>query len=76
MHAYSTPLTVEVPTSGNLTDDVVGHATERPDRVLFSRRSPSGWSDVTAAEFLAEVRAVAKGLVASGIEPGDRVAVV
>jgi long-chain acyl-CoA synthetase len=70
---YSTPLQVAVPDSGNLADDVVANGTDHPAAVVFSRRSGSEWTDVTAAEFLAQVRAVAKGLVAAGIEAGDRV---
>jgi len=73
---YSTPLQVDVPGVGNLTDDVVVNGTEHADTVLFSRRTAQGWASVTAAEFLAEVRAVAKGLVAAGVEPGDRVALL
>jgi len=75
---FSTPLTIEVPATGNLTDDVVRNAAEAPDAVVFSRPAPdgSGWADVTAATFLAEVRGVAKGLVAAGIEAGDRVALI
>jgi long-chain acyl-CoA synthetase len=73
---YSTPLQVEPPASGNLTDDVVRNGTDHPDAVVFSRRTAQGWSDVGAATFLAEVRAVAKGLIASGVEPGDRVALL
>ncbi|MGO4257952.1 AMP-dependent synthetase/ligase [Marmoricola sp. RAF53] len=76
MREYSTPLQVDVPGVGNLTDDVVVNGTEHADTVLFSRRTAQGWSSVTAAEFLAEVRAVAKGLVAAGVEPGDRVALL
>ncbi|HWI43866.1 MAG TPA: AMP-dependent synthetase/ligase [Nocardioides sp.] len=77
MREYSTPLTIALPTSGNLTDDVVRNAAEAPDAVQFSRAgADGGWTDVTCAEFLAEVSAVAKGLVAAGIEPGDRVALV
>src|SRR3546814_259303 len=38
--------------------------------------SDLGWTDVTAAEFLAEGTAVAKGLIAAGVEPGDRVALI
>ena len=37
---------------------------------------PEEWHDVTAAEFLVEVRGVAKGLVAAGVRPGDRVALI
>jgi long-chain acyl-CoA synthetase len=41
---------------------------------LFSLpTADGGWSDVTSAEFLAQVKAVAKGLVAAGIQPGDKI---
>ncbi|MFW6775683.1 AMP-dependent synthetase/ligase [Nocardioides sp. CPCC 205120] len=74
MREYSTPMTIEIPGTGNLTDDVVRNAAEAPDAVVFSRPDGSGgWADVTAATFLAEVTAVAKGLVAAGVQPGDRV---
>ncbi len=76
MREFSTPLTTEIPAVGNLTEDVVRNAREAPDAVQFSRPGTDGWVDVTAAEFLAEVSAVAKGLIASGIEVGDRVALV
>jgi long-chain acyl-CoA synthetase len=73
---YSSPLTVELPTTGNLTDDVVRNGREHPDEVSFARRTVDGWDDVTAAEFLAEVSRVAKGLIRSGIGEGDRVALL
>ena len=76
MREYSTALQVQVPTTGNLTDDVVRNGTTSPDRVAFSRRTSEGWIDVTAREFLDEVQAVAKGLVAAGVEVGDRVALL
>ncbi|HEU5035948.1 MAG TPA: AMP-dependent synthetase/ligase [Nocardioides sp.] len=76
MREFSTPLTTEIPAKGNLTDDVVTNAREAGDTVQFSRPAPDGWEDVTAAEFLAEVSAVAKGLIAAGIGIGDRVALV
>ncbi len=76
MREFSVPLNVEVPTTGNLTDDVVSNAHEAPDAVVFSRRTGTEWSRVTAQEFLTEVRAVAKGLVAAGLQPGERVALI
>src|SRR5215218_3656439 len=78
LREFSTPLTVAVPATGNLTDDVVRNAAEAPDAVVFSRRPPGSeeWEDVTTAEFLAEVRDVAKGLLAAGVEAGDRVALI
>src|SRR6266704_4500302 len=53
-----------------------------PPQAVVLRR-PAGasgvsgaWSDVTASQFKDEVVAVAKGLVAAGIEAGDRVALM
>ena len=76
MREYSTAQQVSVPTTGNLTDDVVTNGNEYADVVVFSRRAGSTWADVTAGEFLEEVRAVAKGLMAAGVEAGDRVALI
>ena len=76
MREYSTAQQVNVASTGNLTDDVVTNGTEHADHVAFSRRAGSRWADVTAGEFLEEVSAVAKGLIAAGIEAGDRVALI
>ena len=76
MREFSTPLSIAVPTTGNLTDDVVVNAREGGSTPVFSRPTTDGWVDVTAAEFHDEVRAVAKGLVAAGVEAGDRVALL
>ncbi len=76
MREFSSPLTTDLPTSGNLTDDIVRNAREAGDSVAFRRNTPEGWVDITASEFLAQVRGVAKGLVAAGIEVGDRVALI
>ncbi|POX64889.1 long-chain fatty acid--CoA ligase [Streptomyces sp. Ru62] len=64
-------------TTGSLADLPFGHAAETPDAVLLRRRDRGGaWRPVTAAAFATEVAAVAKGLVAAGLEPGGRVAVM
>jgi long-chain acyl-CoA synthetase len=73
---FATPLSTVIPTTGNLTDDVVANAREAGDTAVFSRRTGDGWVDVTAAQFHDEVRAVAKGLIAAGVEAGDRVALL
>jgi long-chain acyl-CoA synthetase len=73
---YASPLSITIPSTGNLTDDVVTNGRDFADTVVFSRRTGDEWSDVTAAEFLDEVQAVAKGLVAAGVEAGDRVAIL
>jgi long-chain acyl-CoA synthetase len=76
LREFSTPVTYVVPGDGNLTDDIVANAREHPDDVAFSRRVGAAWEDVTAAGFLVEVRELAKGLIASGVSEGDRVALI
>ena len=76
MREFSSPLNTEIPQTGNLTDDIVRNAAEAPDAVVFSRNVGGSWQDVTAAAFLAEVQGVAKGLVAAGVQTGDRVAII
>ncbi len=60
-------------TEGNLAQTVVVNAREVPDKVVFSTRSGSGWQDVTATRFADDVNRLAKGLIAAGVEVGDRV---
>ena len=73
----SRPLLVQPATSGNLSDCVLDWAREDPTAVCFSRKDPAGrWIDVTAAEFRDTARAVAKGLLAAGVQPGDRVGIM
>lgn len=76
MREFSTPSTISIPDSGNLTDDVVNHSREAADDVVFRRRAAEGLEDVTARQFHAEVCATAKGLIAAGVGVGDRVAVI
>jgi len=61
---------------GNLSDLPVRNCTSRPDQVGFCKPSSGGWVEVTNAEFLAEVRALAKGLMASGVGLGERVGIM
>ncbi|MEV7086625.1 AMP-binding protein [Streptomyces sp. NPDC093085] len=76
MREFGLPALYEVPSDGNLTDLIRRNAAQYPDVAVMARKSGAGWTDVTATEFLAEVRTVAKGLIAAGIEPGDRVALM
>ena len=82
MREFSTPmsgsLSAGIPATGNLTDDLVRNAAEVPEGIAFGRRLPGSeeWTDVTVAEFLSQVRGVAKGLVAAGVAAGGRVALI
>ncbi|MER6224766.1 AMP-dependent synthetase/ligase [Streptomyces sp. 900105755] len=73
MREFSLPALYEVPADGNLTDIVRRNAAQHPDVAVMARKVAGVWQDVTATAFLAEVHAAAKGLIASGIQPGDRV---
>jgi long-chain acyl-CoA synthetase len=70
---YASPVLVEPATRGNLTDIILTNAAEAPHKVAFSRRAGDAWQDVTWRDFLTQVTALAKGLTAQGIQPGDRV---
>ncbi|ARQ69282.1 AMP-dependent synthetase/ligase [Streptomyces marincola] len=62
---------------GSFADVPFVNAYEAPDAPAFSRRNRDGtWRDVTCAEFAADVVAVAKGLIAHGMRPGARLAIV
>src|SRR5947209_2788165 len=77
----SVPALVTPDPAANLTELVTRAAAEAPEAVLFSRPAsrPDAagvLEDVTSAAFLAEVGALAKGLIAAGVGPGDRVALM
>jgi long-chain acyl-CoA synthetase len=76
MREYTTPAVIKPPTSGSLSDPVWANASSHPDTAVFSRRVQGGWLDVSAAEFARQVTAVAKGLIAAGVQHGDRVALL
>ena len=76
MNEISVPALVEVPANGNLTQYISERASLEPNRITMSRPLGDGWQPVTAREVEQEIRSVAKGLVASGINVGDRVAIM
>ncbi|MFD3654821.1 AMP-dependent synthetase/ligase [Streptomyces sp. NPDC058620] len=62
---------------GSLAEIPFDNAREAPGEAVLSRKQPDdSWQDVTAAVFAAEVNAVAKGLIAEGLQAGDRVAIM
>jgi long-chain acyl-CoA synthetase len=84
---FSVPPVVTVGDAANLTDPVWDNAEKFPNGVQFLRRNPGGnrssgdaagdtsggWTDVTSRQFRDEVIAVARGLIAAGVQPGMRV---
>ena len=80
MREFSIPALAQIPANANLSNAVFRRAAEQPQAVMLRRPGPAGlsgeWLDVTASQFRDEVVALAKGLVAAGIEAGDRVALM
>ncbi|MBT1191536.1 AMP-dependent synthetase/ligase [Rhodococcoides kroppenstedtii] len=75
MREFRVPASFSVDDDDSAVDSVFAHERSRPNAVVYRRQGRS-WTDVTAADFAAQVRAVAKGLMASGVEQGDRVALM
>ena len=71
-----TPPLAPTPTTGSIADLPFTNEAEAPDAVVLRRKEEDVWRPVTAADFAREVAAVAKGLIAEGLEPGGRVAVM
>ncbi|MFD7706535.1 AMP-dependent synthetase/ligase [Streptomyces sp. NPDC059786] len=63
-------------TTGSTADLPFTNAAEAPDAVVLRRERDGAWHPVTAAAFAREVTDTAKGLIAAGLEPGGRVAVM
>nr|WP_254367674.1 long-chain fatty acid--CoA ligase [Microbacterium sp. NC79] len=70
---FEVPAIVPADPQANITDLLVERVKKTPNRVLFSVPEGDGWRDITAAAFQDQVIALAKGFVANGIEPGDKV---
>ncbi|HYZ09476.1 MAG TPA: long-chain fatty acid--CoA ligase [Pseudonocardiaceae bacterium] len=76
MREFSVPAIATVGDEENLTDVVWANAERFASSISFRRRTDGGWVDVTAQDFATQVSAVAKGLIAAGVQRGDRVAIL
>ncbi|MBN9177034.1 MAG: long-chain fatty acid--CoA ligase [Microbacterium sp.] len=74
---FEVPAIVPADPDANIADLLIERVKATPSLALFAVPEGSGegagWRDITAAEFQREVIALAKGFVAAGIEPGDKV---
>ena len=81
MAEVSVPAAVTVSRHANLTDPVWENAEQAPDVVQFMRPadtegSSGGWTHVSCRRFRDEVTGLARGLIAAGVTPGARVALM
>ncbi|MBD0853235.1 long-chain fatty acid--CoA ligase [Corynebacterium striatum] len=68
-----TPAKFEIEDGETCLARMMATAKARPHGVMFTRPASYEWVNVTAKQFVEEVYAVAKGLIAAGVEQGDRV---
>lgn len=73
LHEFTSPAPAGSPSAQNLSTHVIQNAHSHPDRVVFHVQRNERVVEITAAQFHEEVREVAKGLIAQGIQAGERI---
>jgi len=73
---FTSPALVTLPGDLTLTDRVLEIVRDRPDLVVIRHKVDGEFVDMTYREFVDRVLATARGLVAHGVGPGDRVALM
>ena len=74
MNLSEMPIMIPPVPEDNISDLLELRVAATPERALFAVPQGDGWRDITAAEFRTEVVKVAKGFVAAGVQPGERIA--
>ncbi|MCA5893308.1 AMP-dependent synthetase/ligase [Isoptericola sp. NEAU-Y5] len=74
----TTPSLVDVPEDASINTLLADRVARAGSATLLERQAKAGgeWLPVSAAQFDADVLAVGRGLVAHGVEVGDRVAIM
>jgi long-chain acyl-CoA synthetase len=73
---FSVPASFTVGEHDTVAATVFSHAADDPDHVVIQRLVDESWTDVTCAQVADQVRATALGLIAEGVQAGDRVAIL
>ena len=76
MREFSVPASFTVGEHDNIVSSVFSHERDDPDHVIFQRLVDGAWTDVTCKQAADQIRSAALGLIAEGVAPGDRVAVL
>lgn len=76
MNTSETPILIPESPEDNVTDLLEARLAASPDRTLFSVPDGDDWTHYTVREFHEQVIALAKGFVAAGVEPGERVGIM
>ena len=81
MREFTTPLLVAASGHRNATELLMQRFRISPEHIAFEVR-PAGaaitdpWRQVTTRQFVDEVRALAKGFIAAGLQPGESLAIM
>ena len=73
---FTVPASFTVGERDNIVAAVYAHERDNPDLVIFQRLVDGNWVDVTSRQAAQEIRSAARGLIAQGVAPGDRVALL
>lgn len=77
MKIFEAPGLVEADPKSNITDMILARVAKDPSLPLVAKQSqPNVWDPVKASDYLEEIKALAKGFIAAGIEPGQRVGIM
>ena len=75
MRESSVPARFSVGEHDNIAAVVFEHERDDPDLVIYQRQIDGVWTDVTCAEAANQIRSAALGLIALGVQTGDRVSI-
>ena len=76
MREYSVAATFQIGESDTVVDAVYAHERQDPGLPILQRQIDGRWTDVTAAQVAEQIRSTALGLIAEGVQAGDRVAIL
>jgi long-chain acyl-CoA synthetase len=76
LREFSVPATFTFGEHDNIVNAVFEHERDDPDFVIYQRLIDGTWTNVTCAQAAADIRSAALGLIAQGVVPGDRVAIL
>ena len=76
MREFTVPASFEIAEYDTVVNSVYSHERQDPDHVIFQRVVDGSWTDVTCAQSAAQIRSAALGLIAQGVQAGDRVAIL
>ena len=76
MREFSVPATFTVGEHDSIVSSVYSHERDNPNHPIFQRLVDGRWVDVTCSQVASQIRSAAQGLIAHGVQAGDRVAIL